>query len=149
MPRKDLYHDVVVAALESAGWAVTDDPLHLALGGQNLYVDLGAERLLGAEKGSLRIAVEIKSFVGKSAVHDLENAVGQYNVYRDVLAESQSDRLLYLAIPRRAHKHVFKNEFGRIVAGRQRLLFVVFHEKEGGLQWLPDPETVFEKLSTE
>ena len=149
MPRKDLYHDIVAAALESAGWTVTDDPLHLALGGQDLYVDLGAERLLGAQKGSLRIAVEIKSFVGKSAIHDLENAVGQYNVYRDILAEGHSDRLLYLAVPRRTYKQVFKNEFGRVIAQRQRLLFVVFQEREGGLEWLPDPETIFEKSSDE
>lgn len=149
MPRKDLYHDVVVAALEKAGWTVTDDPLHLAFGGQDLYVDLGAERLLGAERGNVRIAVEVKSFVGKSAIYDLQNAVGQYNVYRDVLAEGRSDRLLYLAVPRRTYRHVFKNEFGRTIAQRQRLLLVVFHEKEGGLEWLPDPETIFAKSSAE
>ncbi len=149
MPRKDLYHALVVTALESAGWTVTDDPLHLAFGGQDLYVDLGAERLLGARKGSLRIAVEVKSFVGKSAVNDLENAVGQYNIYRDILAEGQADRLLYLALPRRTYKQIFKNEFGRIIAQRQRLLLVVFQEKKGGLEWLPDPETIFEKSPVE
>ncbi len=149
MPRKDLYHDLVVAALQSAGWTITDDPLHLALGGQDLYVDLGAERLLGAQKGRLRIAVEVKSFVGKSAVNDLEKAIGQYNIYRDVLAETQSDRLLYLALPRRTYKQVFRNEFGRLIAQRQRLLFAVFQEKKGGLQWLPDPEKIFEKSSVE
>ena len=128
---------------------MTDDPLLLAFGGQDLYVDLGAERLLGAQKGRLRIAVEVKSFVGKSAVNDLETAIGQYNVYRDILEETQSDRHLYLAIPQRAYKQVFKTEFGRAIARRQRLLFAVFDEKEGGLEWQPDPESTFEKSSDE
>ncbi len=149
MPRKDLYHDIFAAALEKAGWRITDDPLHLAFGGQDLYVDLGAQRLLGPPKGSVEIAVEVKSFVGKSAINDLQNAVGQYNIYRDVLAEGQSDRPLYLAVPMRTYKHVFLNQFGRIITQRQRLLLVIFQEKEGGLEWLPDPETIFEKSFAE
>ncbi len=149
MPRKDLYHDRVVQALQREGWTITDDPLRLAFGGQNLYVDLGAERLLGARRGSLMIAVEVKSFVGKSAVNDLENAVGQYNIYRDVLVKKQSERVLYLALPKRAYKKVFQNEFGRLIAQQQRVLFVVIEENKGGLEWLPDPETIFAKSSVE
>lgn len=147
MSRKDLYHDLVVEALETSGWTVTDDPLRLTFGDTNLYVDLGAQRLLGAQKGSLKIAVEIKSFVGMSAVQDLEIAVGQYNVYRDVLSEQESDRLLYLAIPRRSYEGIFRDELGRLVARRQRLLLAVFGEQKGGLEWRPDPETAFEKSS--
>ncbi|HEX9732047.1 MAG TPA: element excision factor XisH family protein [Thermoanaerobaculia bacterium] len=29
MPRRDLYHDAVVRALEKAGWTITADPLRL------------------------------------------------------------------------------------------------------------------------
>ncbi len=142
MPKKDLYHEIVVEALESSGWTITDDPLRLTVGDTNLYVDLGAEQLVGAEKENLKIAVEIKSFVGLSAVRDLETAVGQYNVYRDVLLERKSDRILYLAIPRRSYQGIFKDELGRIIARRQHLLFVVFGETpKGELEWLPEPET--------
>ncbi len=144
MPRKDLYHDVVVEALEASGWTITDDPLHVEFGTVDLYVDLGAERtVVGAQMGDLKIAIEIKSFVGASAVRDLEMAVGQYNVYRDTLSANESDRAMYLAIPQRVYKKVFKTEFGRLIVQRQRMLLVAFDEREGDLEWLPDPTKSF------
>jgi hypothetical protein len=47
-------------------WTITHDPLTLAFGVHNLYVDLGAERVIAAERAGEQIAVEIKSFVGPS-----------------------------------------------------------------------------------
>jgi len=140
MPRKDLYHDVVVEALQREGWKITDDPLWLSIGGTDLFVDLAAERVLGASKGDVKIAVEIKSFVGASKVDDLEMAVGQYNVYRDVLAEIDADRIMYLAIPSRIEKDVFSSPLGRLISERQHLMLIVFDEKEKReLVWLPNP----------
>ena len=49
MPRKDLYHDIVVHALLKDGWIITDDPLTLSYGGRDVYVDLGAERPIAAQ----------------------------------------------------------------------------------------------------
>jgi len=80
MPAKDVYHDRVVNALIKDGWTITDDPLRLTFGGQNFYVDLGAEHPIGAKKGGRKIAVEIKSFVSDSPMRDLELALGQYHV---------------------------------------------------------------------
>jgi hypothetical protein len=48
----------------------------LAIGERDLYVDLGAEKLLIADRGSQKIAVEVKSFISPSPVKDLENALG-------------------------------------------------------------------------
>lgn len=42
MSARDLYHALVVNALEKDGWLVTDDPLYLKYGDRKLYVDLGA-----------------------------------------------------------------------------------------------------------
>jgi len=64
MPAKDLFHDCVRHALIHDGWTITHDPLRLNWGGKDLYVDLGAEQLMAAEKSGQRIAVEVKSFVG-------------------------------------------------------------------------------------
>ena len=50
MPARDLYHDVVRNALSKDGWAITHDPYRLPWGRKDLYVDLGAEKLLAAEK---------------------------------------------------------------------------------------------------
>ncbi len=137
MPRRDLYHDAVVAALEREGGASTDDPLRLVYGGRNLYVDLGAENLLAAAKEGRRIAVEIKSFVRVSDLADLENALGQYVLYRDVLAEVEPERELFLAIPRFAHESTFKDQFGRLVVEKQRLRMIIFEvDQEKSLQWI-------------
>jgi hypothetical protein len=77
MAAKDLYHDLVKELLIADGWTITHDPLFFAFGIRKVYVDIGAERLIAAEKGKEKIAVEVKSFVGESAVDDLEKALGQ------------------------------------------------------------------------
>ncbi|WP_366933313.1 element excision factor XisH family protein [Nostoc sp. NMS7] len=38
------------------------------------------------------MVVEVKSFVGQSDVKDLEQALGQYVLYRQILNEMGSDR---------------------------------------------------------
>ena len=73
MSAKDLYHNIVKAALIKDGWEITDDPLTLAVGERDLYVDLGAEKLLIADRGSQKIAVEVKSFISASPVKDLRS----------------------------------------------------------------------------
>jgi hypothetical protein len=72
MPAADVYHNVVKNALIKDGWTITHDPYTLTFGQRNVFVDLGAERLVAAEKGQEKIAVEIKSFLGTSDVRDLE-----------------------------------------------------------------------------
>jgi hypothetical protein len=37
--------------------------------GVTVYADLAAERPIAAEKGGMKIAVEIKSFIGKSWIN--------------------------------------------------------------------------------
>ncbi len=129
MPRKDLYHDTVVAALEHDGWTITDDPLVPSYGKKDVYVDLGAERMLGAAKDGREIAIEIKSFVSPSDVQELHMAVGQYNVYRDILVDTGSKRALYLAVPRRAYEGIFADQLGQLVVRRQKLQVIVFGDR--------------------
>jgi len=137
MPQRDLYHQAVVKALEKDGWTITDDPLRLNYGTRNLYVDLGAENLLAAEKDDRLIAVEVKSFSGESDMHDLEMALGQFVLYRGVLAKIDSERTLYLAIPSFAFDDVFADQFGQLVIEQHELRLVVFEEeKQEILRWL-------------
>lgn len=91
MPQHDFHHGAVRRALEADGWTVTHDPYTLAIGNQNVFVDLGAERMLAATRGSERIAVEVKSFLGRSSVADLEQALGQYLLYRVLLTRQEYD----------------------------------------------------------
>ena len=76
-------------ALIKEGWTITHDPFRIQWGKRDLYVDLGAERLIGAQKGESKIAVEIKSFLGASDIAELEQALGQLVIYHDVLEEVQ------------------------------------------------------------
>ncbi len=137
MPRKDLYHDLVIKALTAEGWRITDDPLKLAYPGRELFVDLGAELPIGAEKDNQKIAVEIKSFVGKSDVTDLERALGQYMLYRTVLHKTESDRPLFLAVPILAYEGILSEPLGQLMISTYELQLIVFDDVEGRiLQWI-------------
>src|SRR5438045_800907 len=92
MPAKDVYHDAVKNALIRDGWTITHDPYTLSYGRRDVYVDLGAEKPIAAEKDGRKIAVEVKSFIGPSEVHDLEMAIGQYVLYGFVISRVESDR---------------------------------------------------------
>ena len=85
MAAKDLYHDHVRKALETDGWTIMHDPLSVKWLGRSLQIDLGAERIIAAEKGNERIAVEVKSFIGDSPIEDLRDALGQFVIYRSAL----------------------------------------------------------------
>lgn len=137
MPKKDIYHNLVKNALIKDGWTITNDPLILSIGKKDLFIDLGAEKLIAAEKDHQKIAVEIKSFIGNSQVNDLENALGQYILYQEVLLEKQNERLLFLAIKKSAYEEIFEEPIGQILLKRKILNLIVFDEKkEVILQWI-------------
>ena len=74
---KDLFHEVVKNALQKENWLITDDPLHLDMGTFDYYIDLGAEEeIIAAEKDQRQIAVEIKSFIAASTVHEFHSVLG-------------------------------------------------------------------------
>ncbi len=80
-----------------------------------MYVGFGAEQMLPAEKEGQQTAIEVKSFVGHSEVDDLENALGQYLLYRSLMQRRPPERTLYLAVPRDAFHGVFSAELGCVV----------------------------------
>lgn len=138
MPARDLYHEAAKRALIQDGWTITHDPLQLRYRKKDLYVDLGAEQVLGAEKGLRRIAVEVKSFVGPSDMADLETAMGQFIVYENVLSETHPDRTLYLAVRGKTYRDVFEEPVGALLLERSDLRLVVFDEDaETILRWIP------------
>jgi len=47
---KDLFHDTVKRALEREGWIITHDPYKMKVEDVLYEIDLGAERLIAAEK---------------------------------------------------------------------------------------------------
>lgn len=130
MPAKDFYHDIVKRSLVKDGWTITHDPLVLKWGAKDLYVDLGAERLLAAERGGERIAIEVKSFLGPSEMDDLEKALGQFVLYHDLLAERDPERILFLAVTADVWRDVFEEPIGELLLARKRLRALVFDPQE-------------------
>ena len=126
-------------ALDKDKWEITHEPFPLRIGRKRLAMDLGAERLISAEKGLRKIVVEIKSFVGRSDVKDLQQALGQYVLYHQVLLEQNIERELYLAVPRRTYQTIFQSELGTILLKNELIRLLVFDEiQEVIVEWVPD-----------
>src|SRR5262249_10137497 len=131
------YHDAVRAALIKDGWTITHDPLRLPWGEDALFIDLGAEQLLAADKGEQRIAVEEKSFIGVSPVTDLERALGQVVLFQSILADDDPGRELWLAAPREVVGELFaQGKGGRLLRKRLVRVCVFDPDSEEVLQWL-------------
>lgn len=127
MPARNIYHDEVVKSLEADGWTITHDPLKIGYGGRDMYVDLGAERsTIGAQRGDEKIAVEVQSFLSPSPVRDLQEAVGRYCVYRAILAKTQPDRRLFMAVSKEVHETILSETFGQLIVTETELNLLVF-----------------------
>jgi hypothetical protein len=99
MSARDHFHTQVKIALQKDGWKITHDPLTLEYKTVEIHIDLGAEKLIGAEKDDCKIAVEIKGFLSGSAISDFHTALGQFLNYRIVLNAKAPERILFLAVP--------------------------------------------------
>ena len=126
---RDKFHENVREALLKEGWNITDDPLTFKVGKIQVQIDLGAELILGAERGMDKIAVEIKTFGSFSFITSLYEAVGKYIVYRNVLKIIQPERILFLAVP----ENIFNRYFGEMVIQKtmqeERFKIVIYNQK--------------------
>ncbi|WP_373529282.1 XisH family protein [Nostoc sp.] len=99
MPARDIFHNAVKQALEKEGWKITHDPLPVSFELGDMYIDLGAEKILAAEREGEKIAVEVKSFFKTSVISEFHTALGQFINYRLALSEQEPNLTLYLAVP--------------------------------------------------
>lgn len=137
MSAKDLFHEAVKRGLEKEQWIITDDPLELEWEEVKVKIDLAAERLLAAKRGEEKIAVEIKSFIGTSAISDFHTALGQFLNYRVMLEAKEPDRQLYLAIPLETYDTFFQSQFAQTVKQRYQLKLIVYEPiNEEIVQWI-------------
>lgn len=137
MPKRDTYHDVVKAALIKDGWRIISENYLLEYGGDRLYADIAAEQSIAAQKQGRRILVEVKSFLGRSFISDLEQAVGQYIVYRSVLVETELEFELYLAIAKGTYQSNFQRKLAQMIVDRNQVnLLIVDIEHEVIEQWI-------------
>lgn len=127
MSAKDSFHNTVRSALEKDGWTITNEPLFLQPSQRaKMKIDLGAEKLISAEKGASRIAVEVKSFVGLSTISEFHTAVGQCFNYKIALEKLEPERVLYLAVPTDIYHNFFTDSFVQEVVERLQIKLLVF-----------------------
>jgi hypothetical protein len=127
MPARDNFHSAVKNALIGEGWKITHDPYFIRYGDTEFYIDLGAEKILAAEKEGKKIAVEIKSFLGDSTVYEFHTAPGQFISYRNVPEETEPDRTLYLAVPADIYDSFFMSRFGQMAVRKNQMRLIVYN----------------------
>jgi hypothetical protein len=133
---KDRFHAAVRTALERDGWTITADPYEVSAGDVDFEIDLAAE-MLAAERAGEKIAVEIKSFVGKSNVSEFHTALGQFLNYQFALEEFDPQRKLYLAVPEAIYQSFFQRRFTRSVVERVQIQLLIYDERQEVIvQWL-------------
>ncbi|MGB3757429.1 MAG: XisH family protein [Rivularia sp. (in: cyanobacteria)] len=138
MPARDIYHDAFKNALIKDGWIVTDDPLHIKWGQRDMYVDLGAKKLLAAQKAENKIAVEIKSFISPSEIQDFKEAIGGFVLYRAVMHRVEPERTLYLAVRDNIYNALFQEPIGTLLVESDNIYLIVFNvDEEEIVQWIP------------
>lgn len=137
MSAKDRYHDAVKTALLKEQWTITHDPLRLKFEDEDeVRIDLGAEHLLAAERGTQKIAIEIKSFLSESALFDYHAALGQFLNYRLVLEALEPERVLYLAVPLIAFEEFFQRPLAIASVERYGVKLLVYDPlSEVIVQW--------------
>ncbi|MDZ8223991.1 XisH family protein [Nostoc sp. ChiVER01] len=135
MSAKDAFHTIVKTALQKEGWLITHDPYTLQAGTLELYIDLGAEKVIAAEKQGQKIAVEIKSFLSPSKITELYAALGQFIIYRIALQKQEANRTLYLAVPSTVYNDFFILPFIQSVIKTNQCLLIYNIEQEAIDQW--------------
>jgi XisH protein len=134
---KDIFHETVKIALQTEGWTITHDPLTLKLSKRNIFIDLGAEKIIAAEKENEKIAVEIKSFIGLSPMTDFYKALGQYQLYYLALNKRLPSTVLYLAIPQESYEMLIKDDILAEFLEELSLKYIIFNpETKQIVEWI-------------
>ncbi len=89
---------------------ITHDPYRMTEYDPEWEIDFGAEKIIAAERGVEKIAIEVKSFLEISFANEFHKVLGQYLNYFSALKRIDPDRQLFLAVP----KDVFEEEFHRL-----------------------------------
>ncbi|NER21070.1 MAG: fatty-acid oxidation protein subunit alpha [Symploca sp. SIO1B1] len=123
-----MFHNAVRSALEKDGWTITDDPLFVKVTTRSeFFIDLAAEKLLTAQKEEQQIAVEVKSFIGRSIIKEFHLAVGQFLNYRLALEQVKSQKTLYLAVPVDTYEVFFPDDFVRQAVATYQIKLLIFN----------------------
>jgi XisH protein len=137
MPAKDVYHDSVKQALIKDGWTILKENYELEYRGDSLYPDFAAEKAIAATRDKERILVEVKSFLGRSFIADLQATLGQYIMYQEVVKAQNLDFKLYLAISADLYQNNFQIPLAQLMLQRTQINLLIFDPiQEVIKQWI-------------
>jgi hypothetical protein len=143
MAARDLFHQLVKTALQKENWHVTHDPYALQADSFDLAIDLGAQKIIAAEQGETKIAVEIKSFLSPSKISEFYGALGQFITYRLALQKLEPERILYLAVPENLYDKFFDTTLVQELIQQNTVYLITYDiEQETIAKWIPSPNTV-------
>ena len=131
MARRDKIHYQAKQALENDGWQVTDDPYILKLPTENgkykqYPIDLGAEKIIAAQKGKEKIAVEVKTFGSSSIINDFHKALGQYMDYLAGLEVQEPARVLFLMVTEETYEEILQQPLAKLSLNRYKIRVIIF-----------------------
>ncbi|HAO19491.1 MAG TPA: XisH protein [Desulfobacteraceae bacterium] len=134
---KDIIHNAVRNALIKDGWTITHDPYTIEYKDEFLYADLAAEHPIAAERGQLKIIVEVKSFVGHSVMQDFKLALGQYHIYLSLLKITAPEYKLYMAISDVVYSAGFQRPTIQLIVQQDILPMIIINlESEEIVRWI-------------
>ncbi len=100
---------------------------------------------MGIQRENQQIVVEIKDFRGKSPIEDLEQAIGQYVIYRILINRIDTAREIYLAITDMLYDKIFSEPIGKAIISDLPLKLIIVNLETAEIQqWIPPLST--EKL---
>ncbi len=135
MPAFDTCHEQVVRALQKEGWRVDDRPPRLSHLGRVIIIDIRAVRRANGRSQQI-LLVEVKCFPDRNTTtRELYIALGQYLIYRAMLAERRADMPLYLAIPDDAYRDIFDSTVQRAISDNQIKMVIVNLAAETITEW--------------
>lgn len=134
----DTIHDAVIQALKNDGWQIIREHFSVRYEELEIRIDIVAEQpAVLAEKDGYRILVEIKTFGGRSFMKDLQNAIGQYTIYKNILTLSGLEYELFLAIHETVYEAAFQQKaLSQILQLNQVKLLVVDIDSQEVVKWI-------------
>ncbi|MFB2838064.1 element excision factor XisH family protein, partial [Floridanema evergladense] len=110
--------------------------------GDSLYPDFAAEKSIAAIRDKERILVEVKSFLGRSFISDLQSAIGQYIMYQEVVKVQTLDFKLFLAIPADLYHNNFQTPLAQLMLQTTQINLLIFDPiQEAIQQWINSTTT--------
>lgn len=133
---RDRIHNAVVQALKNDGWTIIKELDRIEYQGKLFEFDIQAKKDEAAR------TIEVKSFIAtNNDIQMFNEALGQYILYREILAQEYPERELYLAISREAYERVFLFPLCQQIvhAQQMKLLIITLYDNNTGevFRWIP------------